>query len=74
MKFPSKEQLECLSRRYPTGLRLELIEMVNDPIPVLPGTLGTVVGIGIDGSIGMVWDNGRTLSLLPDAGDRFKRV
>jgi len=50
---------------YPKGTRIELIQMGNDPRPVPPGTRGTVAYIDGKGQIGMDWDNGRTLSLIP---------
>jgi hypothetical protein len=74
MIFPPDITLKRLRHWFPPGLRLELIEMVNDPLPIAPGTSGTVIGVGCDGSIEMAWDDGRRLSLLPDAGDRFKVV
>jgi hypothetical protein len=74
MIFPPDITLKRLRHWFPPGLRLELIEMVNDPLPVAPGTRGTVIGARDDGSIDMAWDDVRRLSLLPDAGDMFKVV
>lgn len=62
----------------PKGTRVLLLEMPNDPLPVPPGTEGTVVG-GNSEQIWMKWDDGRTLNLLvgfdkfiviPDLEDR----
>jgi len=54
-----------MKNNYPVGTRLELISM-NDPYsPVEPGTRGTVAYVDDIGSIGMKWDNGRSLSLIP---------
>ena len=74
MTFPTEKLLESLRRRFPVGLRIELIEMVNDPDPVPSGTLGTVIFVEPDGSIAVAWDNGRSLSLLPDAGDCYRCI
>ena len=48
------------------GSRIRLIEMRSERYPVEPGTLGTVQYIDGIGNVLMKWDNGRTLSLLPD--------
>ena len=50
---------------YPAGTRIELIQMGDDPRPVPPGTRGTVVYVDDMGQIGMRWDNGQSLSLIP---------
>lgn len=58
------------------GDRLELVSMGEDPRPLEPGTVGVVVHIcDIEGfeQIGVAWENGRTLALLPGV-DRWKRV
>lgn len=59
-----------LRAQYPPGTRLELMKM-DDPRPVPPGTRGTVQYVDDAGQIGMVWDNGSTLALIPGA-DTFR--
>lgn len=71
------ERLHRLAERhreaYPPGTRLELINM-NDPYaPVPPGTRGTVQYVDDMGQIGMKWDNGRALSLIPGE-DSFRKL
>lgn len=61
-----------LRAQYPSGTRLELIGM-DDPRPVPPGTRGTVQYVDDAGQIGMVWDNGSTLALIPGA-DTFRAL
>ena len=62
-----------IKSNYPVGTRLELISM-NDPYsPVEPGTRGTVAYVDDIGSIGMKWDNGRSLSLIPGE-DSFRKL
>ena len=56
---------ERYKKMYPVGTRIELIQMGDDPRPVPPGTRGTVAYVDDMGQIGMHWDNGRSLSLIP---------
>ena len=51
MKFPSREQIERLRKRYPIGTMVELISMDDA------------------GSILVAWQNGSSLSLIPEADD-----
>ena len=59
------EQVKRIKEQYPVGTRLCCDSMPDDPRPIEPGTLGTVVGLDSAGSIEMKWDNGRSLSLIP---------
>ena len=61
------------SLNYPPGTRLELISMGKDPDPVPPGTRGTVERVNSLGDIEVVWDNGRSLSLIPGE-DNFRKL
>jgi hypothetical protein len=58
------------------GDRVELVA-TDDPYTNLqPGARGTVTGIRDDPerTIDTAWDNGSTLSILPDAGDRIRKL
>lgn len=53
------------------GDRIRLVSMTNDPAPIEPGAIGTVVGVARFGrgpdawnQIHVQWDNGRTLTLV----------
>lgn len=48
--------------------RVRLLKMGDDPDPITPGTMGTIVGIYPQGStwaqVDVKWDNGRNLMLV----------
>ena len=62
-----------LERTIPPGTRIELNSMDDPYAPVPPGTRGTVKHIDDAGQIGMSWDNGRSLSLIPGE-DSFRKL
>ena len=71
--FPTREQVERIRKQYPKGTRLELIAM-DDPYTTLKaGDRGTVDFVDDAGQIGMVWDSGSRLSLIPGI-DSFRKV
>lgn len=58
------EVLKRLREQYPTGTRVELIEM-NDPYRNMPpGLKGTVLYVDDAGSIHVNWENGSSLAAL----------
>ena len=68
-RIPSREQVENLRQRYPVGTRIVLHRMDDPYAPIPPGTKGTVTM----GQIGVAWDNGSGLSLVPGE-DCFSKV
>lgn len=62
MTLAERQRAAATRLNYPPGTRLELISMDNDPIPIPPGTRGTVLGVDDAGQVLMHWDNGRSLS------------
>lgn len=73
MPVPSREQVESIRKNYPPGTRIVLNNM-NDPYsPVESGTRGTVRYVDDCGQLGVVWDNGRSLSLVPGV-DSYRKL
>lgn len=72
MRFPNKETVERLRRQYPTGSRVELVQMDDAQAPPV-GTQGTVTGVDDTGSLLVDWDNGSSLNVIFDV-DRWKKV
>jgi hypothetical protein len=59
---------------FSPGDRVELVT-TNDPYTRLrPGDRGTITGVADtpEPTIDIAWDNGSTLAILPDAGDRVR--
>ena len=57
------------------GDHIRMIEMPNDPDPILPGSEGVVVDV-TDGPLAQIivdWKNGRSLTLIPGV-DRFEII
>ena len=62
MRFPSREVVEGIRKRYPVGTRVKLVFMEDIQAPPI-GTKGTVRGVDDIGSIMVSWDNGSSLSI-----------
>ena len=67
------DYVKRLMEIYPPGTRLELLHMDDPFAPVPEGTRGTVNSVSDYGGIDMRWDNGRTLSIMPDK-DKFRKL
>lgn len=70
-RMPSKEQVEYIRERYPAGTRV-ILHAMGDPQAPPPGTGGTVVYVDDAGQIGVRWDSGSSLALIPGV-DSFSR-
>lgn len=57
--------VEMRKRAYPVGVRVRLISMGDDPNPIPEGTEGTVTYVDDLGQVGVNWDNGRSLAMIP---------
>ena len=64
---------EHMKRCYPPGTRLVLLSMDDPYAPVPAGTRGTVKYVDDIGQIGVAWDNGRSLSLIPGM-DTYRKL
>jgi hypothetical protein len=51
------------------GKRIMMIFM-DDPNPIEPDTMGTIVGVDSLNQYQVKWDNGRSLSVIPEE-DKF---
>ena len=67
--YYNKENVERLRQRYPEGTRICLDRMNDDPFPVESGTLGRVDHVDDIGTVHCVFDNGRTLGVIPGVDD-----
>lgn len=66
------DKVTARKKLWKKGDRIELISM--DDIQAPPaGTKGTVIGVDDIGSIMVNWDNGSSLSVIPEAGDQIRR-
>lgn len=60
-----KLQVEERKNKYKTGLRIVVVETINDPFTPLPKVLkGTVISVDDLGSVHTHWDNGTKLAAL----------
>lgn len=68
-----KEKIELYKSQYPQGTRLQLVDMEDSYSPVPSGMRGTVQFVDDAGQIHLIWDNGRTLAIVPEV-DRFRKL
>ena len=71
--FPTRQQVEFTRLSYPPGSRILLYQMTAPYAPVPSGTRGTVRYVDDAGQLGVAWDNGRSLSLIPGE-DSFRKL
>ena len=72
-RIPTQQQVERLRKNYPVGTRVVLHSMDDPYAPVPPGTKGTVTYVDDMGQIGVNWDTGSSLALVPGS-DSFSKV
>ena len=66
-------RIQRTKQLYPPGTRIVLGEMSDPYSPVPPGTCGTVQAVDDMGTVHPVWDNGRTLGVIPGE-DSFRKL
>lgn len=71
MMLLDEESVKRIKKQYPAGTRVVVDFMEDDPHPIAPGTKGTVKHVDDIGTIHRVFDNGRSLGLVPGA-DSFR--
>ena len=64
-----RNRAEYLKKAYPSGTRIVLNSMGNDPRPVESGTRGTVAVVDDIGTVHCEFDNGRSLGLIEGEDD-----
>lgn len=60
MRNPDQETLKMIRLQYPTGSRVELVQMDDPQAPPI-GTKGTVYMVDSVGTVHVNWDNGSGL-------------
>ena len=71
-RYPTREQVENIRKRYPVGTRIVLHSMSDPYVHIPAGTKGTVVYVDDMGQLGMRWDTGSSLALIPGV-DSFSK-
>ncbi len=68
-----RHQAELHKKMYPSGTRILLQRMGDDPRPVDDNTRGTVDRVDDMGTLHCIFDNGRTLGVIPGE-DSFRKL
>ena len=66
-------QAERYKASYPSGTRIMLLSMGDDPRPVENNTRGTVEFVDDIGTVHCTFDNGRSLGMVPGE-DSFRKL
>lgn len=70
----NEAKINWLKEQYPPGTRVKLDRMGGDePRPIEPETLGTVIAVDDMGTVHCNFDNGRSLGICPEA-DSFHKI
>jgi len=71
--FPSKETVERLRMKYPSGTRVELVCMDDPYTKLMPGDKGTVSFVDDIGTVHVNWDCGSSLGVA-FGEDEIKKI
>lgn len=69
----SRGQIEFYKEHYPTGTRIMLDHMSDDPNPLPSGAKGTVSFVDDTGTVFVNFDCGRMLGVCPEV-DKFHKL
>lgn len=72
MKFPSREIVEQVRKKYSARTSVELLKMDDCQAPPI-GTKGTVTGVDDTASVMVEWDNGSHLHVI-FGEDEIRRI
>ncbi|MBR0482435.1 MAG: DUF4314 domain-containing protein [Firmicutes bacterium] len=72
MRFPSREEVRRIRKKYPKGTTVRLISMQDPQAPPV-GTLGEVTWTDDAGTVHVSWSNGSTLGFI-EGVDRVQKV
>lgn len=62
-RFPSKETVDLLRRKFPNGERVELVRMDDPYSKLIPGDQGTVTFVDDIGTVFVNWDCGSSIGV-----------
>lgn len=63
--FLDHRTVQRIKEPYPGGTRIRLLSMDDPYAPISPGTEGTVNFVDDIGTLHCIFDNGRTLGVIP---------
>lgn len=63
MIYPTKEIIEKLRMKYPSGTKVRLVRMHDIQAPPI-GTIGKVIHVDDMGTIHVDWENGSSLGVV----------
>lgn len=72
-RFPSQETVERVRKMYPTGCRVELIQMEDPYSNLKHGDQGTVRSVDDTGTVFVSWDCGSGLGIVYGV-DRIRKL
>lgn len=69
----NEKEIQETKEKYVSGTKIKLLETLDDSQPIESGTIGKVDHVDDMGTIHMIWDNGRTLGIIPNE-DKFEII
>lgn len=62
--FPTRKMIERIKKLYPSGCRVELVQMDDPYSKLAPGERGTVTHVDDTGTVFVNWDCGSVLGVI----------